>query len=34
MEDMAALGVRPPEVVTRVSEFIPEVMMIVLMLEC
>ncbi|CAN0110178.1 unnamed protein product [Ascophyllum nodosum] len=25
MEDMAALGVRPPEVVTRVSEFIPEV---------
>ena len=25
MEDMAKLGVRPPDVVTRVSEFIPEV---------
>lgn len=25
MQDMAALGVRPPDVVTRVSEFIPEV---------
>lgn len=25
MEDMAKLGVRPPDIVTRVSEFIPEV---------
>lgn len=25
MQDMAALGVRPPDVVTRVSEFIPDV---------
>lgn len=25
MQDMAALGVRAPDVVTRVSEFIPEV---------
>ena len=25
MEDMAKLGVRPPDVLTRVSEFIPEV---------